>query len=142
MSIDMWSFGCILAELHTGMYSCVGPHCITVASCLYGFWNHFSCFGKCGMYCYAYVSSTVDCSGVLYLGYPLFPGENEVEQLACIMEIFGLPPVKLLDEAQRRKIFFGKWMAFRMRSDNSCVLHTLTHKHTLPLYSTCTWAHL
>ena len=37
MAIDMWSFGCILAELYTG--------------------------------------------------YPLFPGENEVEQLACIMEV-------------------------------------------------------
>ena len=37
MSIDMWSLGCILAELYTG--------------------------------------------------YPLFPGENEVEQLACIMEV-------------------------------------------------------
>lgn len=23
----------------------------------------------------------------LYTGYPLFPGENEVEQLACIMEV-------------------------------------------------------
>lgn len=37
LPIDMWSFGCILAELYTG--------------------------------------------------YPLFPGENEVEQLACIMEV-------------------------------------------------------
>ena len=37
MSIDMWSLGCILAELYTG--------------------------------------------------YPFFPGENEVEQLACIMEV-------------------------------------------------------
>lgn len=37
MAIDMWSLGCIMAELHTG--------------------------------------------------YPLFPGENEVEQLACIMEV-------------------------------------------------------
>jgi dual specificity tyrosine-phosphorylation-regulated kinase 2/3/4 len=37
VGIDMWSFGCILAELYTG--------------------------------------------------YPLFPGENEVEQLACIMEV-------------------------------------------------------
>ena len=37
--IDMWSFGCILAELYTG--------------------------------------------------YPLFPGSNETEQLACIMEILG-----------------------------------------------------
>lgn len=58
MAIDMWSFGCILAELYTG--------------------------------------------------YPLFPGENEVEQLACIMEIFGLPSQSLLGEAQRRKLFFGK----------------------------------
>ena len=36
--IDMWSFGCILAELYTG--------------------------------------------------YPLFPGENEVDQLACMMEVW------------------------------------------------------
>jgi len=54
--IDMWSFGCILAELYTG--------------------------------------------------YPLFPGENEVEQLNCIMELFGLPPKKLLDQSTRRKQFF------------------------------------
>ncbi|CAJ1340202.1 unnamed protein product [Effrenium voratum] len=56
MAIDMWSFGCILAELYTG--------------------------------------------------YPLFPGENEVEQLACIMEIFGVPPTKILDGASRIKMFF------------------------------------
>lgn len=58
MPIDMWSFGCILAELYTG--------------------------------------------------YPLFPGENEVEQLACIMEVFGLPPNNVLDQATRRRLFFGK----------------------------------
>lgn len=40
----------------------------------------------------------------LYTGYPLFPGENEVEQLACIMEIFSLPPAKILDGAQRIKM--------------------------------------
>lgn len=44
----------------------------------------------------------------LYTGYPLFPGENEVEQLACIMEIMGLPPNQMLDRAKRRKVFFGK----------------------------------
>jgi len=55
-AIDMWSFGCILAELYTG--------------------------------------------------YPLFPGENEVEQLACIMEICGLPPSKSMDNATRVKMFF------------------------------------
>ena len=58
MPIDMWSFGCILAELYTG--------------------------------------------------YPLFPGENEVEQLACIMEILGLPPNLVLEQATRRRLFFGK----------------------------------
>jgi serine/threonine protein kinase len=57
MPIDMWSFGCILAELYTG--------------------------------------------------YPLFPGENEVEQLACIMEVLGLPPKSLLDQATRTRLFFG-----------------------------------
>jgi dual specificity tyrosine-phosphorylation-regulated kinase 2/3/4 len=41
-AIDMWSFGCILTELFTGI--------------------------------------------------PLFPGENEQEQLSLIMEVLGLPP--------------------------------------------------
>jgi len=56
VAIDMWSFGCILAELYTG--------------------------------------------------YPLFPGENEVEQLACIMEVCGVPPPRILDNATRIKMFF------------------------------------
>ncbi|XP_063700852.1 dual specificity tyrosine-phosphorylation-regulated kinase 2 isoform X2 [Culicoides brevitarsis] len=54
--IDMWSLGCILAELYTG--------------------------------------------------YPLFPGENEVEQLACIMELINLPPEELINQATRRRLFF------------------------------------
>ncbi|CAL1294146.1 unnamed protein product [Larinioides sclopetarius] len=54
--IDMWSLGCILAELYTG--------------------------------------------------YPLFPGENEADQLACIMEIFGPPPASVLEAASRRRLFF------------------------------------
>ncbi|XP_023289267.1 dual specificity tyrosine-phosphorylation-regulated kinase 4, partial [Orussus abietinus] len=54
--IDMWSLGCILAELYTG--------------------------------------------------YPLFPGENEVEQLACVMEVLGLPPEQLINHASRRRLFF------------------------------------
>ena len=33
----------------------------------------------------------------LFTGYPLFPGENEVEQLACIMEVqFNNPTGKYL----------------------------------------------
>ncbi|KAI7824412.1 kinase-like domain-containing protein [Gamsiella multidivaricata] len=56
MAIDMWSLGCILAELYTG--------------------------------------------------YPLFPGENEQEQLACIMEIQGVPDRYLIERGTRKKVFF------------------------------------
>ena len=33
-------------------------------------------------------------------------GEDETEQLACIMEVCGLPPDYLLASAKRRKLFF------------------------------------
>lgn len=42
----------------------------------------------------------------LYTGYPIFPGENEVEQLACIMEILGVPPEDLINTATRKRLFF------------------------------------
>jgi len=48
-AIDMWSFGCIMAELYTGM--------------------------------------------------PLFPGENEAEQLALFMEVNGIPEDYILELA-------------------------------------------
>lgn len=56
MPIDMWSLGCILAELFTG--------------------------------------------------FPIFPGENEQEQLACIMEVFGPPEKHLIEKSSRKKLFF------------------------------------
>ncbi|KAI1888390.1 hypothetical protein AGOR_G00184650 [Albula goreensis] len=56
MAIDMWSLGCILAELYTG--------------------------------------------------YPLFPGESEVEQMACVMELLGMPPNDFIQTASRRRLFF------------------------------------
>nr|ODO04173.1 CMGC/DYRK/DYRK2 protein kinase [Cryptococcus depauperatus CBS 7855] len=56
MAIDMWSLGCILAELYTGV--------------------------------------------------PIFPGENEHEQLACIMEVLGMPDHYIIEKASRRKNFF------------------------------------
>ena len=57
MAIDMWSLGCILAELYTG--------------------------------------------------YALLPGEDEADQLACIIELFGMPPAKLLAVAKRAKNFIS-----------------------------------
>ena len=57
MAIDIWSFGCILAELLTG--------------------------------------------------YPLLPGEDEGDQLACAIELLGMPPRKLLDVSKRAKNFIN-----------------------------------
>ncbi|KAG9003050.1 hypothetical protein FRB94_003413 [Tulasnella sp. JGI-2019a] len=56
MAIDMWSLGCILAELYTG--------------------------------------------------FPIFPGENEQEQLSCIMEVLGVPDKELINRSSRKKLFF------------------------------------
>ncbi|KAI1372897.1 hypothetical protein F4677DRAFT_237605 [Hypoxylon crocopeplum] len=56
LPIDVWSLGCILAELYTGV--------------------------------------------------PIFPGENEQEQLACIMEVFGPPEKHLIEKSTRKKLFF------------------------------------
>lgn len=56
MAIDMWSLGCILAELYTG--------------------------------------------------FPIFPGENEQEQLSCIMEVLGIPEKEYINRSSRKKLFF------------------------------------
>lgn len=42
----------------------------------------------------------------LYAGYPLFPGEDEKEHMALMMEIKGVPPRSVLARATRRKVFF------------------------------------
>ena len=42
----------------------------------------------------------------LYVGYPLFQGEDEKEQIKCIMEVKGLPPRSMIVLASRRKVFF------------------------------------
>jgi serine/threonine protein kinase len=62
MAIDMWSLGCILAELYTG--------------------------------------------------YPIFPGENEQEQLSCIMEVLGVPEKEFVNRSSRKKLFFGAFKRF------------------------------
>lgn len=42
----------------------------------------------------------------LYNGLPIFPGENEHEQIACFLEVLGKPSMALLDRSQRKRIFF------------------------------------
>lgn len=43
----------------------------------------------------------------LLTGYPLFPGEDEGDQLACMMELLGAPPPKLLEQSKRAKNFIN-----------------------------------
>lgn len=42
----------------------------------------------------------------LHTGYPIFPGENEQDQLACMMEVLGVPDRGLLERSTRCKLFF------------------------------------
>ena len=42
----------------------------------------------------------------LFIGYPVFPGENEAEQFLRITEVLGLAPSSLLDQSTRKNVFF------------------------------------
>ncbi|KAG9090187.1 hypothetical protein FRC06_001183 [Ceratobasidium sp. 370] len=42
----------------------------------------------------------------LYTGFPIFPGENEQEQLSCIMEVLGVPDKELINRSSRKRLFF------------------------------------
>ena len=55
-AIDMWSLGCIMAEL--------------------------------------------------YIGYPIFPGESENDQMSRIIEMRDVPPASVLDKSERKMKFF------------------------------------
>jgi dual specificity tyrosine-phosphorylation-regulated kinase 2/3/4 len=41
------------------------------------------------------------------MGYPIFPGEDETDQLSLMMEVFGIPPSDVLKEGQRKTKFFN-----------------------------------
>lgn len=42
----------------------------------------------------------------LFIGFPIFPGESENDQLARIMEYKGIPPINVMEEATRSGFFF------------------------------------
>lgn len=44
----------------------------------------------------------------LFTGYPVFPGDSELQQLLCIMEFMGVPSEEYLARATRKKMFFEK----------------------------------
>ncbi|XP_076175650.1 dual specificity tyrosine-phosphorylation-regulated kinase 2 isoform X2 [Ptiloglossa arizonensis] len=43
----------------------------------------------------------------LVTGFPLLPGEDEADQLACIIELLGMPPLRLLESAKRSRQFIS-----------------------------------
>nr|CAD7438693.1 unnamed protein product [Timema bartmani] len=62
------------------------------------------------------------------LGYPLFPGENEVEQLACIMEVLGPPPKEVIANASRRRLFFEPYCVADSKGNPRCVTNSKGRK--------------
>ena len=44
----------------------------------------------------------------LYTGRPLFPGENETDQLLCIMSVLGQPPYHLRSSCTKKTVFFNE----------------------------------
>ncbi|OMJ75524.1 hypothetical protein SteCoe_25302 [Stentor coeruleus] len=42
----------------------------------------------------------------LFIGRPIFPGENETEQIQCMIEVLGSPPLKVINKASRRHLYF------------------------------------
>lgn len=44
----------------------------------------------------------------MYTGHPLFPGEDEKEHMALMMEVNGIPPRSVLARSTRREVFFDE----------------------------------
>lgn len=42
------------------------------------------------------------------MGYPIFPGEDETDQISLIMEVCGIPPAEVLAKGQRKTKFFNE----------------------------------
>lgn len=48
----------------------------------------------------------------------MFPGENEAEQMQCMMEVLGLPPSALLQQSSRRKNFFDDGLSPKLTANS------------------------
>lgn len=44
----------------------------------------------------------------MHTGEPLFSGTNEIDQMNKIVEVLGMPPKHLLDQANKARKFFDK----------------------------------
>jgi dual specificity tyrosine-phosphorylation-regulated kinase 2/3/4 len=42
----------------------------------------------------------------LYTGHPLFPGDNEVDLLMRVIEVFGNPPHEMIKAATSKQLIF------------------------------------
>ena len=45
--------------------------------------------------------------GEMFRGSEFIFGESEPDQFAAVMENIGLPPIKIIEESSRRKIYYG-----------------------------------
>ena len=48
----------------------------------------------------------------LFTGHPLFPGDNEVDLLMRIIEVFGNPPATMIKNATSKQLIFGLHLIF------------------------------
>lgn len=56
---------------------------------------------------FAFVSFLGCILAELYTGFAILPGEDESDQLACIIELLGMPQKPVLENSKRAKIFFN-----------------------------------
>lgn len=51
-----------------------------------------------------FIFETINCN---ISGFPLLPGEDEADQMACIIELLGMPPQRLIEQGKRSKNFIS-----------------------------------
>jgi dual specificity tyrosine-phosphorylation-regulated kinase 2/3/4 len=51
----------------------------------------------------------------LYIGYPLFPGDSEIDLFGRIVEVLGIPPMSVISQSKRKKVFFDSEDKFKYR---------------------------